>query len=219
MIKTGDIPEWEKGGSEEIFGKENRLIFWVCFSSNFPPHMTNYNFFHNKSYQCTGFLKISIQAWKTEQSNSSADQLHTQGCWMGCHITWELFYVKCQLMCNFLWSITILANTFARHSILSFLMKILKVEISKRNKEDKFPDPYWGGNYFSLDIKREFLWHPKGVIIFCNQPKVKDLTLILLILMPWHLRPNLTEQLPFRNILLFYIKVRQTRGCWSGITG
>lgn len=81
-------------------------------------------------------------------------------------------------------------------------MKILKVEISKRNKEDKFPDPYWGGNYLSLDVKGEFLWHPKGLIIVCNQLKVKDLGLIHLVFMAWNLRPNLTERLPFRNIFI-----------------
>lgn len=142
----------KKGGSEEIFGKENTLIFLgrkIYWYRGFISPATSLHtwqiiiFFHNKNYQCTSVLKITVQAWKAEESNCSADQLPIQGCWMGSHIIWELFWscMKCQLLCHFLWSFTTLDNAFAGHSILSFLMKILKVEISQRNKEDKFPDP------------------------------------------------------------------------------
>lgn len=101
----------------------------------------------------------------------------------GSHIILELLwsYMKCQLLCHFPCTFTALANTFAGHSILSFLMKILEGEISQRNKEEKCPDSYWEGNYLSLDVKREFLWHPKVLIILCNQPEVKDLGLIHLV--------------------------------------
>lgn len=77
----------------------------------------------------------------------------------------------------------ILACTFADHSILSFLMKILKVENHQGNKEDKFAKPWWEGRVPSLEVNGKILWHPKGLFTLYN--KHKGLLLIHLAFMTW----------------------------------
>lgn len=97
--------------------------------------------------------------------------------------------MKCEFLSHFLHTFTSLASsTFAVHSILSFLIKIPKAEIPQRNK---FTDPCWEGCIPPLEVKGE-LPHPKGLVIFNNQSKIKSLGLIHLSFMTWESKSPIT---------------------------